>query len=163
MTSTLHDTPTSRLCEVSKLCSYDFYLMIMGDEPLINYLSFDLIVPENYESDDMYVSVLTNEISTPSEVIDFSNQKCVRTEYGDIMFISRSPIPYPKGTLNVTYEKVTGIQMVNRKALDFFSHQKKSKLEIAEENDLMRFIEHDIKVKVLDLTIRRFLLILLRT
>lgn len=62
--------------------------------------------------------------------------------------ISRSPIPYPKGTTDFQYEKVTGIQIFSKKALDFYNKTKKSLIEKAEENDLMRFIENGIPVKM---------------
>lgn len=31
-----------------------------------------------------------------------------------------SPIPYPKGTLDFEYEKVTGIQLYSKQALKFY-------------------------------------------
>lgn len=145
MTRDDHDTPTSRLYEVSTKIDSDLYLMLMGDEPLINCESFSLIVPEKVESED-YVAVLTNIISKPTEVIDFSNQKCVMNSKREILLISRSPIPYPKGTLDFDYEKVTGIQLFSKHALEFYNATPKSLLEVAEENDLMRFVENDIKV-----------------
>ena len=55
---------------------------------------------------------------------------------------SRSPIPYPKGTLDFEYEKVTGIQLYSRQALAFYHDTPKSLLEKAEENDMMRFVEN---------------------
>lgn len=148
MTRNDHDTPTSRLHEVSTKIDADLYLMLMGDEPLINHESFSLIVP-NEQIDKEYVACLTNVIDKPSEVVDFSNQKCVTNAKREILLISRSPIPYPKGTLDFDYEKVTGIQIFSKHALDFYNKTKKSKLEIAEENDLMRFVENGIKVKAI--------------
>ena len=62
--------------------------------------------------------------------------------------ISRSPIPYPKGSLDIQYEKVTGIQIFSKDALEFFNKTPKSYVEQAEENDLMRFIENGIPVKM---------------
>ena len=56
------------------------------------------------------------------------------------------PIPYPKGTLDFEYEKVTGIQLYSKKALEFYNATPKSLLEKAEENDMMRFVENDHKV-----------------
>lgn len=145
-----HDTPTSRLYEVSKIIDADLYLMLMGDEPLIDYKSFSLIIPPSMDNiKDYYVAVLTNTLLKPSEVIDYSNQKCVSNSKGDILLISRSPIPYPKGSLDFDYEKVTGIQIFSRKALSFYNKTQKSKLEIAEENDLMRFVENGIVVKAI--------------
>lgn len=148
MTSDKHDTPTSRLYEVSQRIEADLYYLIMGDEPLINIDCFDLIIPNTYDG-DYYVAALTNVLKDPADVIDFSNQKVVTDKSGNALFISRSPIPYPKGLLDITYVKVTGVQVFSKKALDFYNATKRSNLEKAEENDLMRFIENGIKVKMI--------------
>lgn len=146
MTSPDHDTPTGRIWEVSTLREADLYLQIMGDEPLIDVRAFDLILPAALPEDPYYVSVLTNVMEHPADVIDFSNQKVVTNAAREILLISRSPIPYPKGTLDFEYEKVTGIQLYSRKALAFYHETPRSALERAEENDMMRFIEHGHKV-----------------
>lgn len=142
MTSPDHDTPTGRIWEVSTLRDADLYLQIMGDEPLINVKAFDLILPQSLPADPYYVAVLTNIMEHPADVIDFSNQKVVTNAAREILLISRSPIPYPKGTLDFEYEKVTGIQLYSKQALAFYHETPKSALEKAEENDMMRFIEH---------------------
>ena len=142
MTSADHDTPTGRIWEVSTRVEADLYLQVMGDEPLINAQAFDLILPAALPQDPYYVAVLTNVMTHPADVIDFSNQKVVTNAAREVLMISRSPIPYPKGTLDFEYEKVTGIQLYSRQALDFYHRTPKSALEKAEENDMMRFIEN---------------------
>lgn len=148
MTSVNHDTPTSRLYEVSTKIDADLYMLIMGDEPLVDERSFSLVLPENFNG-GYYVGALTNVITNPTEVIDYSNQKVVTNSNRETLLISRSPIPYPKGTLDFQYEKVTGIQIFSKKALDFFNNTHKSMIERAEENDLMRFVENGIPVKMI--------------
>lgn len=147
MTSPDHDTPTSRLCEVAEKTDADLYLLIMGDEPLVDAACFSLILPQT--APEYYVAALTNVLTSPTEVIDFSNQKVVANARREVLLISRSPIPYPKGTLDFEYEKVTGVQLFSRKALAFFAKTEKSLLEKAEENDLMRFVENGIPVTVI--------------
>lgn len=142
MTSPDHDTPTGRIWEVSTKLDADLYLQVMGDEPLINAAAFDLILPDTLPDDPYYVSVLTNVMGRPADVVDFSNQKVVTNARREILMISRSPIPYPKGTLDFEYEKVTGIQLYSKQALAFYHETPKSLLEKAEENDMMRFIEN---------------------
>lgn len=142
MTSPDHDTPTGRIWEVSTKLDADLYLQVMGDEPLINAAAFDLILPDTLPADPYYVSVLTNVMGHPADVVDFSNQKVVTNARREILMISRSPIPYPKGTLDFEYEKVTGIQLYSKQALAFYHETPKSLLEKAEENDMMRFIEN---------------------
>lgn len=148
MTSASHDTPTSRLCEVSRKIDADLYLMIMGDEPLVDVRCFSLIIPVR-EISGYYVAALTNALTNPTEVIDYSNQKVVTNAERNALLISRSPIPYPKGTLDFVYEKVTGVQLFSKAALSFFAVTPKSLLEKAEENDLMRFIENGVSVQMI--------------
>ena len=142
MTSPDHDTPTGRIWEVSTQVEADLYLQLMGDEPLADVRALELILPQTLPQDPYYVSVLTNVMDHPADVVDFSNQKVVTNAHREILMISRSPIPYPKGTLDFEYEKVTGIQLYSRKALQFYHDTPKSLLERAEENDMMRFIEN---------------------
>jgi len=146
MTDAGHDTPTGRIWEVTTKLDADLYLQIMGDEPLISAEAFRLILPAALPEDPYYVAVLTNIMEHPADVIDFSNQKVVTNAAREILLISRSPIPYPKGTLDFEYEKVTGIQLYSKKALEFYHATPKSILEKAEENDMMRFIENGHKV-----------------
>ena len=148
MTSSHHDTPTSRLYEVSTKMDGDLYVLTMGDEPLVDVRCFELIVPKQLES-EYYVAGLVNVIDKATEVIDFSNQKVVTNARGEVMMISRSPIPYPKGYLDFQYQKITGVQIFSKKALEFFNATEKSLLEKAEENDLMRFVENGIPVKAI--------------
>lgn len=147
MTSVNHDTPTSRLYEVSTRIDADLYMLIMGDEPLVDERSFSLVIPDSFDS-GYYVGALTNILTNPTEVIDFSNQKVVTNAKRETLLISRSPIPYPKGTLDFQYEKVTGVQIFSKMALEFYNNTSKSILEKAEENDLMRFVENGIPVKM---------------
>ena len=128
MTSPDHDSPSGRIWEVCTVEDADLYL------------------PDTLPDDPYYVAVLTNVMEHPADVIDFSNQKVVTNAAREILLISRSPIPYPKGTLDFEYEKVTGIQLYSKQALKFYHDTPKSILEKAEENDMMRFIENGHKV-----------------
>ena len=146
MTSPDHDTPTGRIWEVSTKVDADLYLQLMGDEPLVDPAAFDLILPDTLPDDACYVAVLTNVMQHPADVVDFSNQKVVTNAAREVLMISRSPIPYPKGTLDFDYEKVTGIQLYSKQALQFYHDTPKFILERAEENDMMRYVENGRKV-----------------
>ena len=147
LTSKDADTPTERLYEVSRIKKADYYMAVMGDEPLVDHRCFDLLVPPA-SAPLRYVGALTNLLENPADVIDFSNQKVVANSMRQVLMISRSPIPYPKGTLDIRYEKITGVQIFSGEALAFYHAAPKSALETAEENDLMRFVENGIAVTV---------------
>jgi len=69
------------------------------------------IDPVKILDNEYYVGALTNILTNPTDVIDFSNQKVVTNSKRETLLISRSPIPYPKGTLDFEYEK--GMARIN--------------------------------------------------
>lgn len=98
MTSSDHDTATERLWEVSHKVEADLYVMVNGDEPLLTREAIIQCIPSSIEEGALYVSNLMTDFSNPVEVVDATNLKIVTDANDRCLFISRSPIPYPKGT-----------------------------------------------------------------
>jgi 3-deoxy-manno-octulosonate cytidylyltransferase (CMP-KDO synthetase) len=146
MTSNFNETPVDRVYEVSEKIQADLYLTVLGDEPLIEEETIRSIVPEIYDKDKIYVGNLMTKITNAAEVIDFTNLKIVSDVNGKLIYVSRSPIPYPKGTLDIEYKKFVGVSIFSKSALDFFKSTPRGSLEISEDNDLIRFIENGIEV-----------------
>ena len=153
MTSSKHDTPTSRLYEVSTKMKYDYFIFIGGDEPLIEPEGIDEIVREAKLTGYDCVNAMT-KIKTAPEVIDFTNIKVVIGTKGNLLYASRSPLPFPKGELDFDYMKFVGIGAFSRSALQLYNNTPKSKLERTEECDLIRFIDQGIFVKMVEITCR---------
>ncbi|MCL2499448.1 MAG: 3-deoxy-manno-octulosonate cytidylyltransferase [Defluviitaleaceae bacterium] len=145
MTNINHNTPTSRTHEVSTRYEADLYIMINGDEPMIDPKVIDHIIPKSLQKKP-YVASAATTISNATDVIDPTNLKVVLSNDNKLLYISRAPIPYPKGTNEYTYKKFVGIQALNKSALDFYVNKPKSPLEWIEESDLLRFIENGIEV-----------------
>ena len=82
------------------------------------------------------------ELTDPVETIDPSNIKLSVLSSGRCIYMSRTPIPYPKGTLDYKYKKLIGIECFNKKALDFYAKTPMGELEKIEDIDHLRFIEH---------------------
>ncbi len=150
MTSEDNMTPTDRIYEVSTKINADYYISINGDEPLIEPDTIKSIIP-NSMIKESYVSNIITTITDPIEVIDFTNLKVVVNDKGDGVYISRSPIPYPKGSMDFLYKKHVGVYAFNKKALEFYHNTKRGKLETIEDIDLLRYIENDINIKFIDL------------
>ena len=151
ITSSSHDTPTSRIYEVSTKIEGDYFVFISGDEPLINTDSIEKIVATARETKADAVNAMIKITHAP-EVIDSSNIKVVTNSRGYLLYTTRSPLPYPKGRLDYDYMKFVGIGAFSRQSLKVFHDTPKSKLEQIEECDLMRFIDQDIKVKMVEVT-----------
>ena len=150
MTSNEHKTPNDRVWEVSTKIEGDIFLCINGDEPLIDPEVIKCSLPEEKDKDDLeyYYSNVMTRVKNPVELVDPTNIKAVVNANGDEMWASRSPIPYPKGSMEFEYKKLVGIAAFSKKALEFYHFTPRSRLEEVEELDLYRFLENGKKVKL---------------
>ena len=142
MTSSDHDTATDRLHEVSQKIEADLYVMVNGDEPVLKSDAIMKCIPDDVQSGDFYVSNLMTDFEDPVEVVDATNLKIVTSRDGICLFISRSPIPYPKGSMSYAYKKFVGVGAFTKKALEYYHETERGPVEIIEENDSFRFIEN---------------------
>ena len=142
MTSPDCETATERLYEVAQKVEADLYVMVNGDEPLV--LAGDIVkcIPERIPEDGFYVSNLMTDFSNPVEVVDPTNLKIVTNKDGICLFISRAPIPFPKGAMDYAYQKFVGVGAFTGKALDYYHDTPRGPVEKIEENDSFRFIEN---------------------
>lgn len=146
MTSSSHDTATDRLYEVSTKIDADLYVMVNGDEPLLTKETIIQCIPDKLDIDDLFVSNLMTDFGDPVEVVDATNLKIVTAQDHRCLFISRSPIPYPKGNMNYVYHKFVGVGAFTKKALDFYHTTPRGPIEKIEENDSFRFIENHVPI-----------------
>lgn len=149
MTSDKHKTPTDRIQEVSNKIEADYYISINGDEPLIDPETIKAVIPKE-TTDELYVANIITTIKDPVEAIDFTNLKVVINDEGRGIYISRSPVPYPKGSMNCTYKKHVGVYAFNKKALDFYVNTKRGSIESIEDIDLLRYIENNQIINFID-------------
>lgn len=152
MTSDKHDTPTSRLYEVSTIIDGDKFVFVGGDEPLINPQAIEKVVQTARDNDAFAVNAMT-KIKTSPEVVDFTNIKVVTNTAGYLLYTTRGPLPYPKGGLDFDYYKFVGIGVFSREALYFYNNTPKSKLERIEECDLLRFIDKFKPVQMVEVDV----------
>lgn len=153
MTASNHDTPTSRLYEVSTRVDGDVFVFLGGDEPLIEPEAISAVINASL-TEDFYATNGMTVIKTAPEVIDFTNIKVVASTEGYCLYTTRSPLPYPKGELDFEYKKFVGIGAFSKEALQFYVDTPKSKLEKIEECDLIRFLDKRKPVKMVDVVCR---------
>ena len=58
--------------------------------------------------------------------------------------MSRTPVPYPRGTLLFKYNKYVGVECFNKEALNFFVSTPMNDLERIEDIDHLRFLANGI-------------------
>ena len=150
MTSNAHRSSTERANEVAQCISSDLYVVINGDEPLIDPDVIDRIVPNSMPREEMFVCNLMSVINNPVEVIDCTNIKVVVDADNNALYMYRSPIPYPKASIDYRYYKHVGVLLYDSCALRFFAETEKGMNEKIEDINELRFIEHGIKLKMIE-------------
>lgn len=143
MTANDHPDHISRVHEVSNKVNSDYYICVNGDEPLISPTIIEAALP-NEVIDTEYFGGVMRELTDPAETIDSANIKLAVTSKNRCVYMSRAPIPYPKGTLLYKYKKYVGVECFNKRALDFFASTPIGDLEKSEDIDHLRFIENGI-------------------
>lgn len=141
MTKNNHPEHISRVHEVSEKIKADLYVCVNGDEPLISPTCIETVL-EKVDVKSNFFTGAMRKLVDPVETIDSANLKVVATETGRCVYISRIPVPFPKGTLLFKYNKYVGIECFSKEALDFFVNTPQGIVEKVEDIDHLRFLEH---------------------
>lgn len=147
MTSSAHATSTDRIYEAAQKVPADIYVCINGDEPLIQPEILEKVIPASEK--DFFAANLMGRIRNPVEVVDDSNIKVVTDREGNALFLSRSPIPHPKASIQFDYYKHLGVLAYAPEALRFFAETEKGPVEAVEDINELRFVEHGKKLKMI--------------
>lgn len=143
MTKDNHPEHISRIHEVSEKVEADLYVCVNGDEPLISPEAIELALPSEEEfGESFFFSGAMRKLTDPVEAIDSANIKVVAAGNGRCVYMSRIPVPFPKGTLLFCYNKYVGIECFSKEALDFFVRTPMGDVEKIEDIDHLRFLEH---------------------
>lgn len=144
LTKPNHPEHISRIHEVAMKIDADFYMCINGDEPLISKECILPVFPNEIKTTPYFGGAM-RILTDPAETIDFAKIKIVVSEQtGKCLYMSRTPVPYPRGTLFFSYKKYVGVECFNRAALDFFVNTPMGSLEKIEDIDHLRFLENGI-------------------
>ena len=147
MTEREHNTHISRIQEVSEKVPADYYVVVCGDEPLIEAELIRKIFDIIDEKEKYCVGGLCRYFTDPAEVVDPANIKVATNDKEDTIMLTRSPVPFPYKTIMFRYKKLIGVECYNKAALDYFVSQPKGAIERIEDVTLQRFLEHHIRVK----------------
>lgn len=147
MTSDKHQTGTDRLGEVAQKLEADFYVNIQGDEPMIEPETVAKVVTYKMEHSEVEVINTITPIREEAEITSNTCVKVVTNGQDDGIYLSRSPIPYPKKGQDITYMKHLGLYGLSRKALLFFASAERTKLEQIEDIEMLRFVENHVNIK----------------
>lgn len=144
MTSVDNPTHVHRTYDFAKKVPADLYVIVLGDEPLIESEVISKVIPETVEESAVVARSLMRNFTDPTELIDPANIKVAANAQGDCMYLSRSPVPFPYKTVLFKYRKTVGVDCYNMKALEFFVNTEPGFLETVEDIAILRFMENKV-------------------
>lgn len=152
MTSDDCITGTDRLAQVAQQVDADIYINVQGDEPLINPEDIQKVIEakKEYPNDVINGYSMVNNNEDPNSV---NIPKVIFTEDKRLVYMSRQVLPGFKDKKNVPtkYYKQVCIYAFNKQELiDFGSFQRKSKLEQFEDIEIIRFLEWDQTIRLVE-------------
>lgn len=146
LTADTHPTGTDRVAEVAQKVDADLYVIIMGDEPLISAEDETRLIKSIAGNEDADAVMLTEKFKYPVDLANMTTIKLAINDAGDLIFMSRAAIPYPKETIGYAFYKNVGCYALKKPALDFFLKTEPGNIEKAEGIELLRLIENHKRV-----------------
>lgn len=148
MTSNSCLTGTDHLAEANQQLQCDFIINVQGDEPLIEPEDIRSIISEYRANPNQVINAMC-EITSQDEFYSLNVPKVVCDKNSSLLYMSRSAIHLSKEGQFFSAHKQVCIYAFSRTHLELFhSITEKSPLEQIEDIEILRFLEHGIKVKM---------------
>ncbi len=149
VTSPDHPSGTDRVWEIAQHRAADVYVNIQGDEPLITPRHIERLVTPFLTEAETQVSTLCIR-ATEDELPNPAVNKVVFGVDGYALYFSKYPIPYDRDGRGVARYKHIGLYAFRRPALEAFHSLAPSPLELTERLEQLRFLEHGIRIRVVE-------------
>lgn len=147
LTSPEHKTGTDRIAEAVSDLDVDLVINVQGDEPLVHPEMIEQAMQPFLAEPDLRVTTLISPITEPADFIDTTVVKTVVDRKKNVLFFSRSPIPYPKTRQSYTAYKQVGLYAFRKLFLLEFAGMSPTPLELVEGVELLRAVENGIQVR----------------
>ena len=153
MTSNLHERASDRCAEAvtklekSKKTKYDIVVMVQGDEPMTDPRMLSDVLRPFTDDPNLQVVNLYADIQ-PGEFASTNCVKVVMDLIGNALYMSRAPIPVSMDGVERPSGKQLGLIAFRRQALQKFTELTPTPLEVNESVDMLRFLEHGIKIRM---------------
>lgn len=143
-------TGTDRIAEANLTLDCDFVINVQGDEPLIEP-EYILAIVKQYQFTGNVVNAYC-KVDSVEEMASTAVPKVVVSNNGKLLYMSRAAIPCDKaGRADTGYKQVC-IYAFSREHLQYFkSFSAKTPLEQVEDIEILRFLESDIMIDMIEL------------
>jgi 3-deoxy-manno-octulosonate cytidylyltransferase (CMP-KDO synthetase) len=127
---------------------YDIVVMVQGDEPMTHPdMIAEAVRPMQVDPEVKVVNLL-GKIGSVEEFEDRNCIKVVCDLHGDALYFSREPIPTRSKVASIPMLKQVCVIPFRRDFLLEYTRMAPTPLEVAESVDMMRVLEHGLKVRM---------------
>lgn len=144
LTSEKHTNGTERMYEVAQKIPADIYVLINGDEALVNPNYINNGVEAIMENPSCSVSLLYNKFYQRNSPADF---KVVVNKKDEIMYISRNDIPSEHRNNAEFLLKAYHIMSFTKEMLDEYVTMEQTAYDYIESHELLRLLENGHKIQ----------------
>lgn len=162
MTSDRHTRALDRVAEAAGKCGVelaeeDIVVCVQGDEPLLGPDVIDAVIRPLAEDPHIQGTLLAVPIIDESVFRNPDMVKIVHDLNGDVLYTSRSPIPYAKEfSPDLGALRVGGIFGFRRRFLDWFTETPESPLEQREACDSNRICDNGFRQRIAPISYRPY-------
>jgi len=150
MTSGAHPTGTDRVGEAARQFPADVIVNVQGDEPLVEPEAIRTAIRPLLEEPEVRVTNLMSRIAVQADVLSATVPKVVASHRGLAVYLSRWPVPYPKNPGERPYFKQVCVYAFRPEALQAYCAHPRTPAELAEDIEILRFIEMGVPVRMLE-------------
>lgn len=154
MTGNQHERASDRCAEALEIMEKedasrcDIVVMVQGDEPMIHPDMITEAVNPMLGDPKILVVNLLGKIESTAEFEDRNCIKVVCDLLGNALYFSREPIPTRSRTTAIPMGKQVCVIPFRRDFLLEYTQMTPTPLEVAESVDMMRILEHGLKVRM---------------
>jgi 3-deoxy-manno-octulosonate cytidylyltransferase (CMP-KDO synthetase) len=154
MTSDKHERASDRCAEALLALEkqngtrYDIVVMVQGDEPMTHPEMITEAVAPMLTDPSLRITNLIGEIA---DVAEFEDRNCIKVVCdleSNALYFSREPIPTRAKVKSIPMGKQVCVIPFRRDFLIEYTKLEPTPLEIAESVDMMRVLEHGMKVRM---------------
>jgi 3-deoxy-manno-octulosonate cytidylyltransferase (CMP-KDO synthetase) len=137
-----------RVLEAEDRVRFDIVVMVQGDEPMIHPDMITEALTPMLQDASLQVVNLLGRIESTAEFEDRNCIKVVCDLKGDALYFSREPIPTRAKAAAIPMGKQVCVIPFRRDFLLRYTSLEPTPLEIAESVDMMRVLEHGMKLRM---------------
>ena len=147
MTKDTHERCTDRVEESMQRLPGDIVAMVQGDEPLLMPEAVSQVVQPLLDDPSLDVVNLLSPLESPDDYTNPNIVKAVCDGQGNVIYLTRAPVPFFRQQVVVPVYRQTGIMAFRAAFLPRFSALPETALEKAESVDMLRVLEHGIRIR----------------